>query len=176
MTGLTQGVHVSKGRARARAQPRFKFPWALSMPSHGHLAPLYRLQGLLRVCQGVWTQGLFQNGTGLLSLDQLLFMASYSSVVQASGLFRGLERSTLSRPALERALWTRSVWQSWLGCQGVVSGRSGVGFCPPALPHLLGPILDRFSHLVTALIIPAPASPGGGIKDVCEMRHLNKID
>lgn len=58
------------------------------------------------------------------------FTASCSSVVKVSDLFRGLVKSTLFRSALERALLKEPVWQSWVGCQEVVSGRNRVSSHP----------------------------------------------
>lgn len=96
--------------------------------------------------------GPFQNGPRLLRAEQVVSMASCSSVVEASDLFRGLVKSTLFRSALERALLKASVAElAGLPGGGVRKKRSWLP--PPPLPHLLGPILGRLSSFVTSLIV-----------------------
>lgn len=62
------------------------------------------------------------------------------------------------------------------GCQEVKLKRGGLSSYPPLLLRLLGPICDRFSGFITALIFPVSPSLGGGIKDVCKMGHINEVD
>lgn len=71
------------------------------------------------------------------------------------------------------------------GYEEAVLESSGLSSCwkavdsapvPQELLQLLGPICDRFSGFITALIFPVSSSLGGGIKDVYKMGHLNEID